>query len=299
MTPYYLTPLPQTDIPLLQQLAPQRRRLGLAFGLGLSLTFGLIAHLINPIFLGGRNIFIPPFGTLLNLIVLSLTGAAVGLLCTWFWTMGKSIFLGSGLAAFVMMLIAIATSVGGGISFGSRILAITIFFLPIAGAVLPLVWGLRLLVNWQVERLNEPRFHPRRWWLSALAFLLAAALGCTTLYSARGRTMILQADALIQKGLSAKTIGELPQELQEPTVRNFLGRATPTYTLQYITQDLDLYQIPTYYGQTYRNELVVVRFNTGWAIGCVYQSEGTEIDPLPECRSYARFIPPYRRESEQ
>ncbi|MCA1954041.1 MAG: hypothetical protein LDL12_02725 [Anaerolinea sp.] len=299
MTSYYLTPLPQTEVPLIQSLTPQRRRLGLFFGLGLCLTFGVVAHWINPLLLEGRMIFIPPFGLPTNLILLMVLGAGSGLLCAWYETMGRSLLWASLFSTIIVMLVALVTSAGGSAMLGGRVMAVLTLFLPMAGAVLPFVWGLRVLVNWQVERLHEPRFAPRRWWLSALAFLLAAGLGCLTLYPARGQTMIRQADVLIQAGLSAQTPQDLPEALREPGVRDFLGRATPQYTLQRLTQNLDLYHIPTYYGQTYRNELIVVRFNTGWAIGCLYQSEGNEIDPQPECRSYARFTAPYLRESEQ
>ncbi len=299
MSAYFLTPLPEEEIPLLQRLTPQRRRLGLFFGLGLSLTFGLVAHSINPLMLEGRMIFIPPFGLTTNLLLLALLGAGSGLLCAWYRTMGRSLLWASLFSTIIVMIIALITSAGGPGLLGGRTMAVLTLFLPMAGSILPIVWGLRLLVNWQVERLGEPLFHPRRWWLSVLAFLLTAGLGCLTLYPARGQTMIRQADTLIQAGLNAQTPQALPEALREPGVRDFWGRATPHYTLERLTQNLDLYQIPTYYGQTYRNELIVVRFNTGWAIGCLYQSEGEEIDPQPECRSYTRFIAPYTRESDQ
>ncbi len=87
--------------------------------------------------------------------------------------------------------------------------------------------------------------------------------------------------ALIQTGLSASDVADLPSSLgEEEGVAGFLDYATSDYTLE-SSQDLDLRDELSTPDEIY-SLILIARFKSNWILACSYDENGNR----SHCKSY-------------
>lgn len=278
-----LTPLPDVLKTVVVITAAQRRWSGAVLGVLLGLAYGIVSQYINTWVQPALNYYQPPFGAVGNIILFSLLGMSIGLVTCLSVSTANGVIYGSIMAAAILLFTAYVT--GNQVSetlFGKILITFFIFF-PIAGACLPLIWLFRWAVNEQGEEIERFFLHPRRAWAPLLLVTAMAALGLTNLYRPEARTLMLKTDAMIQSALQAGNPASLPIPLQPNDVVNFHQQAGDgSHTIQWIKEPINIYAIPSVATPDYEKSVVIIRFNNGWNIVCLYPDDEFQ----PECRGY-------------
>jgi hypothetical protein len=262
-----------------------RRLSGLALGVLLGLAFGIPSQAINSLAVPQIPFYQPPFGMLPNIVGCALLGGLIGLVCAW----PKSSFAGVLIAAlggsiFLELSGSLSGSQVPSEKIGGLIVSLTVLLLPLVGLLGAVLSLFRWTVNKQVEYHADHTALLRRLVAPVLLMCIVGGLSATVLYPPEGQQRVKDMHALIQAGLQAADATRVPPALAN-FADTFTQRATPDYTLQWITGNLIDWHIgqPAGY-QEWQYSIVAARFDNGWIVACLF-SPG---DGPPNCKSYDR-----------
>ena len=264
---------------VLAEIVRYRRLMGLVLGLAFGLVYGAISQLANPLTLPGIPLYQPPLGAPGNILLLTLWGGILGLLCGW----PDSAMVGVLLPSLASTAALLARGLSGMQEDIQRLLVAGITLgVPVLVVTLPLMGALR----WTIDSLGEMRGRPVSTWeqvrgpLLLLAFV--AIIAAFAVVNATARTTLTNMDAMLQAGLAAPTPDRLPEPLQAPAVGDFQGRARPRYTLEWTESDLDRFIELRPAGNYDQHSAVIARFAGGWTLVCLYPTA----DARPNCGGY-------------
>ena len=242
-----------------------QRRLGLFLGLALGLGYSLTSNLINKILLPDIPLFVPWPGTFGLIIVTTLMFGVLGLIAAWTEESLPGIIaaalVGSLFSSLWIMLNQPTNRTGA-------FIALFLVFLPRVFFYLPFGW----LIRWLISRLEVSTYRnipPARRWSSVLvSFLLAVIAGTFSLYPEEVRKSLVKMDELVQLGMQASSGTELPKPLQP--VEGFLSNANGPYSFSLgLDPDVLPVQRPIVeYGEL--EPFIIIRFQSGFRFGCVF-----------------------------
>lgn len=259
-----------------------RRGLGFALGALLGLAYGAVSQGINRIVLPGIPLYQPPYGPFGNTILTVLVGAGLGLATAWPVGGIQGTFLGSGVAAGIIVGI---TFIGVNITEQTRAgltVAAAFILLPIAGMIVPVLGFFRWLINQQIERLREAAPLRRRVWGPIGATLLTIGVAALSLYSGDARQELMALNTLLSAGSSAASPANLPPALRTAEVGDFQTHTQSAYTLEWTRQNLNRFRIPRPGRNFDSHAVVLARFTDGWRLACLFVTP----DEPPVCQSY-------------
>ena len=244
-----------------------RRRMGLTLGLALGLGYSLTANLINQLILPGIPLFVPPPGaTGLFLGTVAMFGL-LGLLAAWLDESLPSILI-SGLAG--SFISSIWIMLYGTVDRSGTFALLVLLFLPRIFFYLPL----GALVRWLISKIDRPTSTPiapvRKLTPVFLSFVAMLLLGTFELHPRETRAALIRMDELILTGMQAQATdrSELPRSLQP--VEGFIQRANGNYRFT-IGADPDVLPVQrpmVDYGTP--EPFIIVRFENGFRFGCVF-----------------------------
>jgi hypothetical protein len=155
LTPFILAPLDESRMISRQRF---RRLLGCLLGIGIGLIIGLVSQCINPLLVPGIQLYQPPLGAVLNILLATAIGGALGLTITWPIGSVNGILLGAAVAGLMLgMALFIETQFGGGLGLGGGA-SLGLLLLPLAGIAVPVTLIFRLAINRAEEARRNPRF---------------------------------------------------------------------------------------------------------------------------------------------
>jgi hypothetical protein len=253
-----------------------RRILGLIIGTAIGLVFALVSQSINYLALPGLPLFVPPFGALLNATAYTLLGALTGLLVAWPENSAFGVIFGSLLAGLVVTITAFLTGTLDNEILFSKITVLVLLFVPVMAAFVPIMILLRWVFGREANAHHEERSLGEPWRVTRLVLpvglvLIAGLLGFTQQYPGYGVSATLRMNDLIQQGMKAQTVEELPASLQPSYVNHFLDKANVPYTLQWDSDQGNKYAIPRFSGSV-PPSIVIARFENGYLLVCLFTS---------------------------
>jgi hypothetical protein len=258
-----------------------RRVLGMIFGGGIGLLYGLVSQNINLLYLPGVPLFVAPPGRSGSVILLALFGALMGLVVAWPLDAIPGVILGAILATVAQTAITIRqqTSVPGNTVGLAYVLVLT--FLPRVVLLLPIAALIRWILDIWERELAHVTFSTRKLGASLAALVLISVLaGWLNLYSSDARYALQKTDQMIQTGMAAQSSEQIPVAIR--TLDGFTQNAVGRYSLQLSDnpEALPIQRPPASY-QT--NEYaVIVRFEDGYHFACVFVPP----HPEPNCGTY-------------
>ncbi len=264
---------------VLEEIVRYRRLMGLVLGLAIGLVYGVVSQLANPLTLPGIPLYQPPLGAPGNILLLTLWGGILGLLCSW----PDSTALGVLLPSLASTAVLLVRGFWGLPDDPQRLLVtgITLGF-PVFMVTLPVMGILR----WTVDSLGEMRGRPVSWWEQVRGPLLllacVAIIAAFSVANATARSTLTNMDAMLQAGLATPTPDRLPEPLQAPAVGDFQGRARARYTLEWTETDLDRFIELRPAGSYDQHSAVIARFGGGWTLVCLYPTA----EARPNCGAY-------------
>ncbi len=258
-----------------------RRTLGFVFGLLLGLSYALVSHWINPLFLPGIQLYYPAPGAAINILLTCLNGGLVGLVAAWPDEAIPGMLAGALVGGLTTTLYPLRGATGGLDYYSGMFVLLVMTFLPRAALFLPIAGLTRWVLGVWSEELQTVAFSIRRMALSLLVLVLIAGLvGLLSLYPRFARQVLVQMDQIVQTGMQAPDSERLPEPLKK--VDGFVQLAGGEYTLQ-LSDNPDLLPvqrpITSYNEQEYA---VYVRFENGYRFGCVF----TPAAPEPSCVAF-------------
>lgn len=264
---------------VLAEIVRYRRLMGLVLGLAIGLVYGLISQLATPLTLPGIPLYQPPLGAPGNILLLTLWGGILGLLCAF----PESATLGVLLPSLASTAILLARGLSGMQEDVQRLLVTGITLgVPVLVITLPLM----AILRWTIDSLGEMRGRPVSLWeqLRGPLLLLAsvAVIAAFAVANARARTILTRMDGMVQAGLAAPDSASLPQPLQAASVGDFRVHANARYTLEWTEMDLDRFIELRPAGSYDQHSAVIARFAGGWTLVCLYPTA----DARPNCRGY-------------
>ncbi len=260
-----------------------RIAIGVIIGMLLGVVYGLVTQLTNSIFSPGVPFALYPFGLIGNMIVSIAVWAVIGCLCAWPNSAISGALLGSLSAGTMMIILALVSAppvapaaIVQFFSTSTNLFAFVLFAL----LTIPLL----LLIRWAIEVQGELTHLPIWSWRRLRAplapcLLLGIVMSVLTLYDENVRQAMVDMNELIQTGLSASDITQIPDPLRSNQVNDFLLYAVPEYTLEH-----------SYYDQYQRDlkaadnagTVIVARFQNGWILACQFYLRHV----TPHCKSY-------------
>lgn len=259
-----------------------RRALGFALGTLLGLVYGAVSQGINRVVLPGVPLYQPPFGPFGNSMVIALVGAGLGLVTAWPAGGIQGTFLGSGVAAVIIVGV---TFVGVNITEQARAgvaVAAVFLLLPLVGMIVPALGFFRWILNRQIESAHEAIPSRRRAWGPAAATLLTIGAAALSLYRGDARQELAALNTVLSAGGRAANSTDLPAALRTPEVGDFQTHAQSAYTLEWTQQNLNRFRIPRPGHNFDSHAVVVARFADGWRLACLFVAA----DEPPVCQSY-------------
>lgn len=279
---FRLTPLSVAAKSVVVMTPAQRRVSGLVLGALLGLAYGFVAQYINTWVQPGLNYYLPPFGGPWNVPFFTLLMLGIGLVCAWPQSTANGVILSGALCALVILVSAYASSLDNQALWVKGMVSLAAF-LPFAGGCIPVMLLFRWAVNEQGEEIERSIFYPRRFYAPLIVLLLAAALGLTNKYGPEARMLMLHTDQAVQAALTTANPGDFPVMLRPPDVLNFHQQAGDgRYRIQWVRNRLNAYGIPSIATSDFEKSAVILRFESGWNIVCLYPSA----EDAPECRGY-------------
>lgn len=275
-----------------------RRCFGLIYGALIGLLFTGVSQSINHLAMPGVPLYQPPFGMVVNILAGILVGFLVVGLDAWPETTGRGILYSCLLAALLVdvALLFIEKIEPGRL--GMRITATILIFFPIAGAMAPLMFLLRWVINQEENAYWETNqalpVQPATRILLPVGILLAAAgLGYFSLYNNLGRTVTPEMHDLIQLGqaavsnvtspnASAQDPNALPEPLRPPNVNSFSEYGRGDYRLQWDKDETNRFAIPRPNTPFSEQSIVIAHFNNGYMLVCMYPGGDGQV----ECRDF-------------
>lgn len=258
-----------------------RRILGTVFGLIISLSYALVANLINPLFLPDVPLYHPDPGLTVSILLTCLTGALIGLIASWPEEALPGVLLASLVGTFVVIIYSLRSMSGGLEFFSGFFVLLVMTFLPRAFLFLPIAGLIRWVLSIWAQEFQTVSFSVQRLALSLLSLVLIAGLvGAFYLYPRYARQSLTQMDQLIQMGMQIPDEENLPTPLKK--VSGFARGARGAYTLE-LSDNPDLLPVQRPIASYSDQEFAIfVRFENGYRFGCVYTSSV----PDPSCGAY-------------
>lgn len=261
-----------------------RRLTGLALGAGLGLVYGLVSQLVNRAVLPGVPLYQPPYGPLGNIVLRSLGGGALGLICAWPLGSVQGIFLASAISA---VAIVAASFIGANPS-GEVLVAFALtgifLALPFWGMLVPLLSALRWGVNGQEEAHRDRLPWSARLLRPALLILGVGLAGALSLYRPTARALLAQTHTLLQQ---AQASSVLPEPLRNTESAEFRTRGSGPYELSWEFYNIERYRIPRPGRDFDTHSVVIARFANGWNLVCLY----INADEPPLCKGFDQLPP--------
>ena len=256
-----------------------RRILGLVFGLLTGLAYGLVAHLINPIFLRGVPLFYtdPP---VLNILFTTINVGVVGLLVAWPDDDIPGVLLGSLVGALLSTLLLLRDT-SSGAEFAGLFVLLVMTFLPRAFVFIPVAALIRWVLAVWANEFRSIEFSIPKLALSLLTLLVfVGVIGALSLYPSFARQSLLQTNQLVIAGMQAPDTESLPDPLKK--VSGFTGSARGDFTLE-LSDNPDILPVQRPIAPPGAQEYAVfVRFENGFRFGCAF----TPTFPNPACGIY-------------
>jgi hypothetical protein len=254
-----------------------QRRLGLILGLALGLGYSLSSNLINLLVLPDIPLFARWPGPVGLIIITTLMFGVLGLIAAWTEDSLPGIIaaalVGSLVSSIWIIFNESANRTGA-------LIALFLVFLPRVFFYLPFSWFIRWLLS-RLEGSAHRNVPPaRRWSYVVVAFLLAAVVGTFSLYPSEVRQSLVRMDDLLQTGMQASSRDELPRSLQ--TVEGFIANANGEYNFT-IGSDPDALPVQrpvVEYGAL--EPFIIIRFENGFRFGCVFSPPYV----VPACIDY-------------
>jgi hypothetical protein len=249
----------------------------LLIGAVLGFLYGLVTQTINMFALPG----VPLAQTshiLTNILVATIGGASLGLITAWPDETLTGIISGSLAAGILITANAVYQAE---FQFWALLILFLFTFLPLVVIYMPLAALIRYLVlGW--EEKNELQIFTLRRKMIMLALItgLPILMGAFSLFSKEDRAAIQSMNNLIQTGMQATAVEELPRPLQP--VRGFVRYAQGSYTLEVIS-DPDIIPVsrpPASMDVT--ETAILVRYKNGFRFGCVF----TPLSANPICSDF-------------
>lgn len=266
---------------------------GAVLGAVIGLAYGLVAQLVNRVALPGIPLYQPPAGPVINVLLSTLMGAALGAITSYPASAALGILFG-GLVSLAGILIYMLIRLGG-LGFGGALISSVIFSVPMAWLTIPMLALLRWVAERQVDarRMGEPLL--RRIWLPAVLVGVMIFVAAFELLPSQGQDNLRRTNALIQQGLQATSAAALPEPLRGPHMTAFPPTQRTGYTLEWTRYDLDRFnelRPPSNFDQ---HAAVIARFPGGYYLVCLFPTP----KQTPNCANYDRMPAkaPERRES--
>jgi len=244
----------------------QRRRTSLFIGLALGIGYSLTSNLINRLTLPGIPLYTPPPGTIGLIVVTALMFGVLGLLAAWTEEALPGVLL-SGLAGSFISAIWIFFTETNKVAALTLLVVVFLprmfFYLPFGG-----------LVRWLINKIDQPTSKPiapvRRLTPVFLAFLFMVFVGSFARLPEETRTSLIKMEELLQQGMQsqATTRTELPKPLQP--VAGFIQQANGEYSYL-IGPDPDVLPVQrpmVEYGE--EEPFIIIKFENGFRFGCVF-----------------------------
>jgi hypothetical protein len=265
-----------------------RRLAGLWVGALLGLVYGMVSQLLNRALLPGVPLYQPPFGAAGNILVTSAVAALLGAIAAWPGSSVLGTFIASAASALAILvsgfLSAPADATTDSSPLGVAFIA-AFLFLPFWALLVPLIAALR----WGVNRQEEAhRDHiPVRHRLGTLLILvvLVALTGTLYLYRSGRRTVLADANAMLNAARDAPAQEAWPAALQNPAVGPLAEHIAQPYQLSWERENIAKYRIPRPARNFDNHSAVVARFADGWNLVCIYIAAG---EP-PICRGFEKL----------
>lgn len=270
-----------------------RRLVGVALGALLGLVYFLVSQGVNVLFLPGIPLFQPPLGFWGNIVLGTLWGGLLGLICAW----PNSTAIGVTLASLASIAVTIVRGLSGLDENLGRLLIIALVSgLPAAFLMMPVMLALRWAINGLVDQRSYPAAWKQRLRTPRLLLILVAVVAAFSFYNSKARTLLVRMDTTLQAGLAANAAVQLPAELRTLRSGNFMTDATAGYTLQWTETDLDRF-IDLRPSSNYNDHsAVIVRFDNGQSLICLYP--GVAVRPNCAFRAVPSAVPLRPRFSE-
>jgi len=235
----------------------------------MGLLYGLVAQYINVLFLPDVPLLAPGSGRLGAALLTALGGGLLGLLAAWTEEAIPGIIISSLVGTLALSwIIASETTPGTERAFGTIVL-LFFTFLPRTFMLLPFVGLLRWVLSVWENELQNMNYSIRKLGLSLLlAVVMAAVAGIFVLHARAGREALTTTHDLVQRGMQAGSLDDLPEELQG--VDDFLQGARGPYTLE-LGDNPDVLPIQRpIAGYSVQEYAVFVRFENGFRLGCAF-----------------------------
>lgn len=258
-----------------------RRRLGFIYGLILGLAYSLVASFINQWALPGLPLYAPWPGAPGLVVLGALMFAALGLAAAWSEEPIPGVIASAACGSLLSSIWAWQTQPG------QKALALILLFylfLPRVVFYLPFGAAVRWLISRSERALTAATPLYQRAAPALLMVLLAAGLGTFSLHGEEVRTALRVTDDMVQKGVKASTLADVPGPLKG--LDDFINRANGEYTLA-VSLDTDILPVQrpvAAYGVT--ESLIIVRFENGYMFGCVF----TPPSSVPVCGNFSAAV---------
>jgi hypothetical protein len=243
-----------------------RRRIGLTIGLALGIGYSLTSNLINRLALPGIPLNTPPPGTLGLIVITTLMFGLLGLIAAWTDESLPGVLL-SGLIGSIISSIWILVNESNKFA---AVTLLVVIFMPRMFFYMP--FG--ALVRWLIYKIDQPTSRPvapvRKLIPVFLAVLFMVFAGSFALLPRETRGSLITMDALLKSGMESKATSsdQLPKPLQP--VLGFIQKARGEYSYT-IGSDPDALPVQrpiVEYGEL--EPFIIIKFENGFRFGCVF-----------------------------
>ena len=262
-------------------LVTYRREVGAALGASVGLVYGLVSQFINPLALPGVPLYHPAPGPIPTILLMTLFGAAVGLLGAWPESSWAGAFLGGVLSAVVIDVVNFSSANWNPEAAAGILITAIFLLLPLTGMVVVLVALLRWAANRQADGRRDHERLSRRLVPLLIIFALATGAGYLDLYRANARTLLRRTDAFLRAAATAGA-AHVPPALNTADVGDYLVHSRAPYTLEWTRDDLNRYRIPRPGGNFDFHSVVIARYSDQWTLVCLY----VDVDADPVCKGF-------------
>lgn len=264
-----------------------RRVFGSLLGIITGLAYGLVSQLINSMVMPGIPFFQPPFGIMGNIALSILLGAVLGLACSWSENGVAGVLWASLFGSLAIIIATFLTGRRDAEILSQKITALAFLFFPTAAVLSPLLILFRWVINREeIAFIHSVRLGERQPWqrvvLPLLVLVAAGGAGMLSMYNDLGRAVTPQMNQLVQQGLAAQTISELPEPLKTAEIDLFMENRTPSYTLQWDKDDTNRFAIPRPATSEFDQSIVIARFSNGYWLVCMFPAPGAQ----PRCKDF-------------
>lgn len=263
-----------------------RRRVGIFLGIVIAVLYGFASQVINKLALPNIPFAQPPFGLIGNLLILIVSGAAIGLVCAMPKSSSDGIVRASAVSVGVIIIHWFLTrpllTSESQLTFTNLLGLFGLFITAIPAMML-----LRLAIDNQTDTLEKPVWAWERVRIPLGILVLVSVAGAFSVFPAHVQMAFNDLQALIQSGLTVSRSADLPPALREANgVSGFLDFAAEDYSLEQsssfeLLSDLSL-------KNERGNAILVAVFPRGAIIACAYSPLGERL----RCKSYvsAKFF---------